>query len=77
MSVFELVGKRTPVIARFSNLSGEKGSADTVRDLRGFSVKFYTGEGVWDLVCSSFPAFAIRDPMLVRISTAPKSFTLH
>lgn len=64
-AVFELVGKRTPVVVRFSNATGEKGSADTVRDFRGFSVKFYSHEGVWDLACSSTPTFFIRDPILV------------
>ena len=67
LPVFELVGKRTHVVVRFSSGScGEKGSADTLRDSRGMSVKFYTGEGVWDLVCSNMPAFAVRDPLLVR-----------
>jgi catalase len=65
--VFELVGKRTHVVVRFSSgMCGEKGSADTLRDSRGMSVKFYTGEGVWDLVCSNMPAFAVRDPLLVK-----------
>jgi catalase len=67
LPVFELVGKRTHVVVRFSSgMCGEKGSADTLRDSRGMSVKFYTGEGVWDLVCSNMPAFAVRDPLLVK-----------
>ncbi|MEJ7931610.1 catalase [Ramlibacter sp. AN1015] len=56
-------GSRTPVFARFSNLSGERGSADTVRDVRGFAVKFYTREGNYDLVGSSMPVFFIQDAM--------------
>ena len=44
---------------------GEKGSADTARDPRGFAVKFYTEEGNWDLVGNNTPIFFIRDPMLV------------
>ncbi|KAJ1886577.1 catalase A, partial [Coemansia sp. IMI 209127] len=43
------VGKRTPVFTRFSTVSGESGSADTVRDGRGFAVKFYPEEGSWDM----------------------------
>ncbi|KAJ2784181.1 catalase A, partial [Coemansia linderi] len=43
------VGKRTPVFTRFSTVGGESGSADTARDPRGFSVKFYTEEGNWDM----------------------------
>ena len=54
-------GLRTPVFVRFSGFAGERGSADTVRDLRGFSVKFYTREGNYDLVGSSAPVFFIQD----------------
>ncbi len=56
-------GSRTPVFVRFSNFTGERGSADTVRDLRGFAVKFYTREGNYDLVGASFPVFFIQDAM--------------
>ena len=44
---------------------GESGSADTVRDPRGFAVKFYTEEGNWDLVGNNTPIFFIRDPLHV------------
>jgi catalase len=47
-------------------LGGEKGSADTARDPRGFAVKLYTEEGNWDLTGNNTPIFFIRDPMLVR-----------
>jgi len=57
------VGKRTPVFTRFSTVGGEKGSADTERDPRGFAVKFYTEEGNWDMVGNNTPVFFIRDPM--------------
>src|SRR6266849_1269904 len=57
------VGKRTPVFARFSTVAGELGSADTVRDPRGFAVKFYTEEGNYDLVGNNTPIFFIRDPL--------------
>jgi catalase len=56
------VGKRTPIFTRFSTVGGEKGSADTERDPRGFAVKFYTEEGNWDLVGNNTPVFFIRDP---------------
>ncbi|KQT12147.1 catalase [Ramlibacter sp. Leaf400] len=56
-------GLRTPVFVRFSGFSGERGSADTVRDLRGFAVKFYTREGNYDLVGASAPVFFIQDAM--------------
>ncbi|HVA37442.1 MAG TPA: catalase [Candidatus Dormibacteraeota bacterium] len=55
------VGKRTEVLARFSTVAGEAGSADTVRDPRGFAVKFYTEEGNYDLVGNNTPVFFIRD----------------
>jgi len=57
------VGKRTPVMARFSTVIGERGTPDSVRDARGFAVKFYTEEGNYDLVGSNTPVFFIRDPM--------------
>jgi catalase len=56
------VGKRTPVFSRFSTVAGEKGSADTERDPRGFAVKFYTEEGNWDMVGNNTPIFFVRDP---------------
>ena len=58
----ESVGKKTPIFARFSTVGGEKGSADTERDPRGFAVKFYTEEGNWDMVGNNTPVFFIRDP---------------
>ncbi|MFP8882919.1 catalase [Streptomyces mangrovi] len=51
----------TPVFVRFSTVLGSRGSADTVRDTRGFAVKFYTGEGVFDLVGNNIPVFFIQD----------------
>ncbi|OQS06900.1 catalase [Thraustotheca clavata] len=62
--LFSSIGKRTPVAVRFSTVGGESGSADTVRDPRGFAVKFYTEEGNWDLVGNNTPIFFIRDPIL-------------
>ncbi|HEX4716631.1 MAG TPA: catalase, partial [Ktedonobacteraceae bacterium] len=56
------VGKRTPMLARFSTVAGELGSADTVRDPRGFALKFYTEEGNYDLVGNNTPVFFVRDP---------------
>jgi catalase len=49
---------------RFSTVGGEKGSADTARDPRDFSVKFFTEEGNWDWVFNNTPVFFIRDPAL-------------
>ncbi|UCH11530.1 MAG: catalase [Fidelibacterota bacterium] len=56
-------GKRTEVFARFSTVGGEKGSADSERDPRGFAVKFYTEEGNYDFVGNNTPVFFIRDPL--------------
>jgi catalase len=56
------VGKRTPVLARFSSVAGEQGYADTDRDPRGFALKFYTEEGNYDLVGNNTPVFFVRDP---------------
>jgi catalase len=55
------VGKKTPLFIRFSTVAGELGSADTVRDPRGFAVKFYTEEGNYDIVGNNTPVFFIRD----------------
>lgn len=52
---------KTPVFARFSTVTGFRGSADTVRDVRGFSVKFYTEEGNYDFVGNNIPVFFIQD----------------
>jgi len=59
--VFSEVGKQTEVLGRFSTVAGEKGSADTVRDVRGFALKFYTEDGNWDMVGNNTPTFFIRD----------------
>jgi catalase len=53
--------KKTPVFARFSTVVHFRGSADTLRDPRGFAVKFYTEEGNYDLVGNNLPVFFIRD----------------
>jgi len=60
---FAAAGKQTPVFVRFSTVAGERGSADTARDVRGFAVKFYTDEGNWDLVGNNIPVFFIQDAM--------------
>jgi catalase len=59
--LFAEVGKQTEMFGRFSTVAGEKGSADTVRDVRGFALKFYTEQGNWDLVGNNTPVFFIRD----------------
>lgn len=53
----------TPVFARFSVAGGSAGGADTVRDIRGFAVKFYTEEGNYDLISNNVPVFPLRDPL--------------
>lgn len=52
--------RETPVFLRFSTVLGSRGSADTVRDVRGFAVKFYTDEGNWDIVGNNIPVFFIQ-----------------
>ena len=56
-------GLRVPVFCRFSTVAGGAGSVDTPRDVRGFSVKFYTPQGNWDLVSNNLPVFFIQDAM--------------
>ncbi|MDR3693434.1 catalase [Mucilaginibacter sp.] len=60
--LFNQIGKQTKTFLRFSTVGGEKGSADTERDPRGFALKFYTEEGNWDLVGNNTPVFFIKDP---------------
>jgi len=57
------VGKRTEAFVRFSTVGGEKGSADSERDPRGFAVKLFTEEGNYDMVGNNTPVFFIRDPL--------------
>ncbi|TDZ37126.1 Catalase [Colletotrichum spinosum] len=61
------VGKKTKAVVRFSTVGGEKGSADSARDPRGFAIKFYTDEGNWDWVYNNTPIFFIRDPSLFPV----------
>ena len=60
--LFSHTGNQCRVFVRFSTVGGEKGSADTERDPRGFAVKFYTDDGNWDLVGNNTPVFFIKDP---------------
>ncbi len=59
---FLKAGKKTPMLARFSTVAGEQGYADSVRDPRGFALKFYTDEGNYDMVGNNTPVFFVRDP---------------
>jgi catalase len=60
--IFSEINKQTKMFARFSQVGGEKGSADSERDPRGFALKFYTEDGNWDLVGNNTPVFFIKDP---------------
>jgi catalase len=60
-AVFGEVGKKTRMLARFSTVAGERGSADAARDPRGFALRFYTEAGNWDLVCNNTPVFFVKD----------------
>lgn len=60
--LFQTVGKKCPMSARFSTVGGESGTHDLARDPRGFSLKFRTEEGNWDVVANNTPSFFIRDP---------------
>jgi catalase len=56
-------GKQTPVFMRFSTVGGSRGSADTVRDVHGFAMRFYTDEGNYDIVGNNIPVFFLQDAM--------------
>ena len=86
-AVFNDPSVKTPVFVRFSTVAGSRGSADTARDVRGFAVKFYTQEGIWDLVGNNMPVFFIQDaikfPDLIHAvkpepdSEMPQAATAH
>ncbi|HVH07694.1 MAG TPA: catalase [Myxococcota bacterium] len=63
MGMLAARGKRTEVFARFSTVAGSKGAPDSVRDPRGFALKFYTEDGNWDLAGNNTPVFFLRDPL--------------
>ncbi|MET3114159.1 catalase [Pedobacter sp. CG_S7] len=60
--IFSKIGNACKVFLRFSTVGGEKGSADSERDPRGFAIKFYTEDGNWDLVGNNTPVFFVKDP---------------
>ncbi|MER5171387.1 catalase [Thioclava kandeliae] len=59
--LFSEIGKQTEVLSRWSTVAGEMGAADAERDVRGFSLKFYTEDGNWDMVGNNTPVFFVRD----------------
>lgn len=61
--LFQRAKEKTPAFVRFSTVAGNKGSADLVRDVRGFAVKLYTKQGNWDIVGNNIPVFFIQDAM--------------
>ena len=63
LSFLQQPGQQVPVTVRFSLAVSNKGTPDTSRNVRGFSTKFYTGEGIFDLVCNHIPVFLVRDAM--------------
>lgn len=63
LSFLQHSNEKVPVMVRFSLAVSTKGTPDTSRNVRGFSTKFYTKEGVFDLLCNHIPVFSVRDPM--------------
>ncbi|WP_341300413.1 catalase [Lysinibacillus sp. FSL H8-0500] len=57
------LGQQVPVAVRFSLAASNRGTPDTSRNVRGFSTKFYTEQGIFDLICNHLPVFTVRDPM--------------
>ena len=72
LSFLQQPGTRVPVFVRFSLAVSTKGTPDTSRNVRGFSTKFYTEEGIFDLICNHIPVFSVRDP--IRFPEAIKAF---
>jgi len=71
--LFQQKGKRTAVFVRFSTVAGGTSSPQTLRDPRGFAVKFYTEDGNWDLVGNNLKIFFIRDAIKFPISSTLKN----
>ncbi|MFE9077992.1 catalase [Bacillus mobilis] len=63
LSFLQNSNEKVPVMARFSLAVSTKGTPDTSRNVRGFATKFYTKEGIFDLLCNHIPVFSVRDPM--------------
>lgn len=72
LSFLQQPGTRVPVFVRFSLAVSTKGTPDTSRNVRGFSTKFYTEEGIFDLICNHIPVFSVRDT--IRFPEAIKAF---
>ncbi|AIC96187.1 catalase [Shouchella lehensis] len=72
LSFMQQAGTQVPVFVRFSLAVSTKGTPDTSRNVRGFSTKFYTQEGIYDLVCNHIPVFSVRDT--IRFPEAIKAF---
>ncbi|WP_354503106.1 catalase [Paenibacillus favisporus] len=72
LSFLQMPGQQVPVAVRFSLAVSNKGTPDTSRNVRGFSTKFYTEQGVFDLLCNHIPVFLVRDA--VRFPESIKAF---
>ena len=78
LSFLQHSNEKVPVMVRFSLAVSTKGTPDTSRNVRGFSTKFYTKEGIFDLLCNHIPVFSVRDPMrfpetIQALSPSPKN----
>ncbi|MGF9878865.1 catalase [Bacillus albus] len=78
LSFLQHSNEKVPVMVRFSLAVSTKGTPDTSRNVRGFSTKFYTKEGIFDLLCNHIPVFSVRDPMrfsetIYALSPSPKN----
>lgn len=78
LSFLQHSNEKVPVMVRFSLAVSTKGTPDTARNVRGFSTKFYTKEGIFDLLCNHIPVFSVRDPMrfpetIQALSPSPKN----
>ncbi len=78
LNFLQNANEKVPVMVRFSLAVSTKGTPDTSRNVRGFSTKFYTEEGIFDLLCNHIPVFSVRDPMrfpetIQALSPSPKN----
>jgi catalase len=73
--IFSEIGKKTQVFCRMSTVFGSRGSSDLLRDMRGFAWKFYTDDGIYDMVGINLPVFFVRDP--IKMPDLAHSFKPH
>src|ERR1700758_203447 len=59
--LFNKTGNTAKIFVRFGLIGAENGSADTERNLKEFSLKFFTENGQWDILGNNMPVLCSND----------------